>query len=518
MNFAGLDVGTTGAKAIVVDESGSIVASSYQSYPLITPFDGWCELNPNDVWSACKRVLSAVSLQLSGDYVSLAVSSHAQAVVPVDRTGNVLYNFIATVDMRTSNELEFWKKTTEEYEMYLRTGLPFSAIYTANKLLWIKKHEPVVFESAHRFFNVQDFINWKLTGIAAIDCSLAGRGMLLNLQTQTWDDQILDIIGIKKSQLSTVLPSGSVIGSPLQSVASELNLNSKLIIVSGGHDQTCGCIGSGVVHPGQVMNSTGTVEVFQHISPKFITDREILKYHYPCTPYIIGNTYLVMSINNSGGLLLQWYLNTFCQYEKQKAIFQNVDPYDYVIDSSSEKASNVFFLPHLNGAETPYQDSDSACSIVHMRTNTSKADITRGLLDSMAYEMKLNLETFSKIGCNTKEIRAIGGGARNSKLLQIKADVAQVPVISFDVKEVAALGAAIIGAVGTKEFSSFDEAIESMVRPAAVFYPNSSLASEYQERYEEYKQLYPALRDFNRTVSERVKKSIRSRINENGCS
>lgn len=506
MNFAGIDVGTTGTKAIVVNDRGDQIAAAYQSYELRMPREGWCELNPDDIWNACKKVLAEVALQANGKIDSLAVSSHAQAVAPIDEKGRTLYNFISTVDTRTESEFLFWKNTKNEFEYYMKTGLPFSAIYTANKLMWLKRNRFDVFSKAVKFLCVQDYVNWKLTGRAVMDYSLAGRGMLFNSRKKEWDEDILNTVGIDAEKLAELLPSGSEIGPVLSDLAAEIHLNQNTKVFSGGHDQTCGCIGSGVFRPGQAMNSCGTVEVLEGISPVFIEDSRILEYHYPCTPYITGKNYLIMSINNSGGSMLKWYLNTFCEFEMRKAEEIGIDPFTYVIQSASEEISNVYVLPHLNGAETPFQDPSSACSFVHLRANTRKQDITRGLLDSLAYEMRLNKEAFEAIGCKIDEVHAIGGGARSKRFLQIKADVLQTPFVALATKEAAALGAAIIGAVGIGAFSSYEKAIQAMVKVECVYEPDISLADSYNVHYGEYKLLYPSLADINKTISARIRR------------
>ena len=507
MNFAGLDVGTTGVKAIVVNGKGEVMASAYQNYPLLTPHEGWCELDPDAIWEASKKVLSEVA-SVPGGFESIAVSSHAQAVVPIDKMGRTLYPFISTVDTRTKAELDYWRLNHDEWRLYQRTGLPFSAIYTVNKILWLRSNRPDVFSQAVRFLCVQDFLNWKLTGRAAIDYSLASRGMLFNVREKKWDEEILEIAGLKPEMLSELVPSGEMVGRIKPELAQELRLDRTVAVISGAHDQTCGCLGSGTLEPGQVMNATGTVEVLQAVLPQFISDPQILSYHFPCTPYIAGGRYLTMSINNSGGLMLQWYMDMFCGAEKREADIQGINPYTYVLNRGSEKISNVYFLPHLNGAETPIQDPDSACAIVHLRANTTKADITRGLIDSMAYELQMNLEALRGLGVQVKEIRAIGGGARSDRMLQAKADVSQLPVLRLPVKESSALGAAMIGAVGVGAFESFESAVREMVRPGEVFEPNRELKEEYSEHFEEYKMLYPSLARFNSRVSERAKREI----------
>lgn len=504
MNFAGLDIGTTGTKALVVDESGRQLAAAYRNYRLYTPLDGWCELNPDDIWNACKEVLREIAEQTAGRVDSIAVCSHAQAVVPLDRHRHPLYNFISTVDTRTERELLFWKNNRDEYRNYLKTGLPFSPIYTANKLMWLRQNCPEVFQNAQQFLCVQDFINQCLTGSAVMDLTLAGRGMLLNVQKKQWDEEILQTVGVRPEQLARLAVSGTEIDRLRPELARELGIDQNCTVFSGGHDQACGCIGSGVFSPGQAMNSCGTVEVLDVITPDFITDPKILSGHYPCTPFISEAYYHVMSINNSGGSMLKWYLNTFCRYEKEQAGLLGVDPYSYLIEAASKEVSDVYVLPHLNGAETPVQDAASACAFVHLRSVTKKEDITRGVLDSLAYEMRLNRDALAQLGCGIEEIHAIGGGARSSRLLQIKADVLQTPIVTPAVREAAALGAAMIGAVGLGVFDTFEDAARAMVRYDRVFEPDRSLSDCYRQHFEEYRKIYPSMRELNRTISDRI--------------
>lgn len=504
MCYAGLDVGTTGVKAMAFDAAGKILAYSYRDYPLLTPKDGWCELDALQMWNACKEALQELSQAIPHPIASLAVSSQAQAVVPLDCEGKPLYHFITTVDSRTTKQHEWWINHADEHRLLQRTGLPFSSIYTVNKIMWLRENHPELYERTWKFLCVEDYITWQLTGETVIDYSLAGRGMMLNARELCWDSEILEMSGVSKELLSSLAPSSTLVGPLRPNLVKELGLDSKTQVVVGAHDQTCGCIGCGLLKPGQVMNATGTVEVLEALSYTFPSPTALIKYHYPCSPYIVGNSYLVMSINQSGGLLLKWYRDTFCQWETHCARLQGQDSYSYIIDNSSDQISDVYVLPHLNGSETPIQDQKAAGAIVHLRSCHTKSDITRGVLDSLAYEMRLNIEAMSETGCDVDEIRAIGGGARSPKLLQIRADVCQRPVLSMKTSEASALGAAIIGAVGVGAFDSYQQAISSMVQVDRVYLPNSALAHSYNDHYHEYKQLYPSLRDINHIIAQRT--------------
>ncbi|MBU5434093.1 L-fuculokinase [Pseudoflavonifractor sp. MSJ-37] len=502
--FAGLDVGTSGVKAMAFDAAGKTISYAYQSYPLLTPRDGWCELDAEQIWSACCAVLQTLAAETDGQLLTVAVSSPAQAVVPLAADGTALYHFITTVDSRTLPQLRWWQEHGDEETFQCRTGLPFSSIYAVNKIMWLQEHEPELCARVWKYLCIGDFITWKLTGRTMIDRSLAGRGMMMNVHDFDWDPLVLDYAGIRRERLPEIVPSGTAAGTVRPALARELGLPAELNVVVGAHDQTCGTIGCGISRVGQVMNATGTVEVLDALAPEVPSREKLLRYHYPCSPYIAADGHLVMSINQSGGLLLKWYKEAFCQWECACAAREGVDPYTYIIDHSADTISDIYVLPHLNGAETPIQDAAAAGAFLHLRSCHTKADITRGLLDSLAYELRANVEALRDAGCAVDEIRAIGGGARTPKFLQIKADVCQVPVYAMQVSEAAALGAAIVGAVGGGYFGSYAEAIAAMVQVGRLYTPDSRNKDEYDAHFREYTQFYPALRDIHHQIAGRL--------------
>jgi len=501
--YIGLDAGTTGIKAIAFDMDGNILSSSYREYSLLIPHEGWSELDPQSMWRCAKEVLSDISQNV--EIRVITVSSQGQAVAPFDRNGKPLYNFISTVDSRTVREYQWWCEHYSESDMYYRTGLAFSPIYTANKIMWMRDNIPEIFAKVWKFLCVEDYLTFRLSGETVIDYSLAGRGMMLDARNLCWDEDILNSIGINKTQLSTLAKASTLIGGILPSVAQELNLNQSVRIVVGGHDQFCGTIGCGVIDSCQTMDATGTVEVLVTIVPNFPPHNELMKYHYSCSPHLKDNSYSIMSINQNGGILLKWYKNTFCEAETKYAEQQGLDPYTHIIDQSSDNIANLYVLPHLNGIETPTLDPFSAGAIVRLRASHKKADITRAVLDSIAYDMRQQIIALETVCPKISEIRAIGGGAKHPKLLQIKADVTQKTIVSMAVNEAASLGAAILGATGVGDFDSITEAVSKFVKTDATFFPDPKKCDAYNCTFAEYLHLYPALKKFNHDVTQRIR-------------
>ena len=500
MCYIGLDAGTSGIKALAFDEKGNVLASSHFHYPLITPRDGWSELSPEDIWNGARHVLANVAAQLNCPVRAIAVSSTGQAVVPIDAKGRPLYRFITTVDARTDAQNRWWREHMDEKEMFSRTGLPFSPIYTVNKIMWLREHEPEIFRKTWKFLCVEDYLNWKLSGETVIDYSVASRGMLLDIRSFQWDDTILQIAGIRPSQLSQLARATAHLGKIRRELAEELHLPASADIIVGSHDQTCGTIGCGTIRTGETMNATGTVEVLMVVKDGLPDPDGVLRCHFPCIPHVIEGKYSIMSINQNAGVLLKWYKNLFCQAEWDYAVGQQLDPYRYIIESSSNQAADVFVLPHINGCETPISDPVSSAAIVGMRAHHTKADITRAILDSMAYDLRQNIEALSNIGISIDTIHAIGGGAKTGKLLQLKADCTQKIIRTPAVTEAASLGAAILAAVGAGAYPDVETAVQNMVRMGTAYYPNEKNREAYDRGYQVFCSLYDHLKAINHGI------------------
>jgi xylulokinase len=503
MCLVGLDIGTTSIKASAFDLNGKLMAHSYREFTSIQPQVGWSEINPNELFSYTKLIISEITAQIYEPVDVISISSQGQAVLPIDKDGNALYNIITTVDRRTTEQYEWWLNNLDPKEGYKQTGLPIDSIYTINKIMWHKQNNPGIYDQAWKFCCVQDYMVFLLCGEAMIDYSLAGRSMMLNPQTKQWNKEILDLANIDHNKLSTLAPSTTVAGTLRNSLAKELGLSDKTPIVVGGHDQACGAIGAGVNKPGLAMNSLGTVDALVVVLSSFTIDEVLQNFNYPCYAHANNQHYLSMAINPNSGSLIKWFKNMFCTEEETYAKKFGLDTYNYILEKASNEISNIYILPHFVGSSAPISDPNSTGAIIGLRISNDKNDICRALLDSLTYEMRQNVLAFESTGNKISEIRAIGGGAKSNKWLQIKADIFQKPVVTLQVGEAASLGAAILGGVGIGMFSSVEEGIERMVKIKSTFEPNVSLREAYEERYNDYLSLYPRLKDLSKNISER---------------
>ena len=448
--FCGLDLGTSGVKAAVFDEKGALLAFARRECDLIFPHTGWVELDAIDYWNKIKEVLKDVSEATNGTIQAVSISSQAQAVVPITKEGRPLNNIIVTMDNRTLKQYKFWKDNFNEWKLYQKTGNAFSTIYTLNKIMWYKENLPKLYENAWKFCCVLDYIGYLLTGEGPlIDYSVAGRSMMLSPNTLTWCEEVLDLAEISIEKLSTPVSSTTILGKTKKEVREECHLSKDCLVVVGGHDQACGAIGSGVYRAGMLMDACGTVDAMLTVLPKLELNQNMLKNNLPCYRHVTNKNYVTMAINTNGGLFFKWYKNTFYSYEAEVTNSRNYDIYTEIIQQCDEKPSNMYILPHIEGAGTPYNDPQSLGAIIGLKANYTKKEISRAVLDSLAYEMKINLLAIEESTEETvEEIRLIGGGAKTNKWLQIKADIFDKKITTLHTNEAASLGAAIIAAVG----------------------------------------------------------------------
>ncbi len=508
MCLVGLDMGTTGVKACAFDLKGGLLGSAYREYPLLHPQAGWSELCPRTVVSSMKEVLAELGAGIEAPIGAISVSSQGQAVLPIDREGRPLYNIIVTMDGRTTPQHRWWMENVDSSRVYERTGLSFASIYTVNKIMWHRQNNPELYERAWKFCCVQDYIIHELCGELLMDYSLAGRTMMLNPREKRWDEWVLGLAGIDLGKLSRLAPSTTVAGTLRPGLARELGLSPDIRIVVGGHDQACGAIGAGVVRPGMAMNALGTVDALVAVLPGFSESSVMLKNNYPCYPHALHDHYITMAINTNSGLLLKWFKNTVCSEEKAYAKANGLDPYDYIIGKIPDGISDLYVLPHLEGAGTPIMDPEATGAIVGLRLTTGKDELCRAVLESLTYDMRQNVEALEAAGNRLDEIRAVGGGAKSQKWLQIKANIFGKPVVALEVTEAASLGAAILGGVGIGLFPDGESAAGEMVRTGRTFEPDASVKQAYDERYAGYLTLYPSLKELSHSIRRRGEPGI----------
>jgi xylulokinase len=498
MSLLGLDVGTTGCKAVAFNDKGEVIASAYKEYPLIHPREDWVELNPDQIWESVQEVIFKTNRQTREDPVSaLSVSSQGESTVAIDRKGDAVHNFIVTFDNRTLEQMHFWENKLSREKIYKITGMPLHPMYSINKIMWIKKNNPEIYDITHKFLLAEDFVIFKLTGEFGIDYSLASRTMAFDVREKKWSSEILETADVSERLLSAVYPSGTIVGKVRDAIGTKLGFIGSIPVATGGHDQPCGALGAGISASDIAMNATGTVDAICPVFDRFEYEKGLLDDNYAVYPYVAEPLYCSIGFNLTAGLLLKWYRDTFGQEEVRRARELGTDVYDIIFEEMAHAPKDIYILPHFVGSGTPYLDPLSKGAITGLKISNTKADIIRGIVDSINYEMKLNIERLSENNILLREIRAVGGGAKSSKWLVLKASCFGIPIKKPMVNEAVSLGAAILAGYATGVFETLGEGVKSMVHIESQYEPDVELMKLYEEKFRIYKRLYHALKPFN---------------------
>lgn len=497
MSLMGLDLGTTGCKAVVFDEDGKILSSAYREYPLQFPKPGWIELDSSRVIRSAKEVVREAAGKSKKDPVrALAVAAQGEAVTPVAEDGRYLHNGIVTFDARTAELVPWWEKKLSRKRVFELSGMPLHGMYTASKILWWKKRRPDVYGKARWFLCYEDLLFHALGLEPAIDHSLAARTMLLDVDTGRWSDELLDAAGFERERLARPFPSGTVVGVVSGRTARDWGLPDGALAVTGGHDQPCGALGAGVVDDRVGTYATGTVECVTPAFRKRVTDPRLLESNIACYPHVVPGLFVSLTFNFTGGSLLRWYRDTFADGLREKAKRAGKDVYDLIVGECPKEPSSLYVLPHFTATGTPHFDTESKGVIAGLRLSTSRGEVVRALLEGVTYEMALNVDVLRQCGAPIDSFRATGGGAKSPFWMQLKADLLGKPVHAMRVSEAVCLGAAILAGTATGVYGSAREAGRSLSKIERTYRPSAANAKLYREKFSRYKELYPTLREW----------------------
>lgn len=497
MSLMGIDLGTTGCKAVVFDEGGRLLSSAYREYPLHFPKPGWIELDSNRVIASAKEVIREAAGKARKDPVrALAVASQGEAVTPVDAKGRYLHNAVVTFDARTAGLVPWWERRMPRRRLFEISGMPLHGMYSASKILWWKQNRKDVFGKARWFLCFEDLLFHALGLEPVIDFSLAARTMLLDVARGRWSPELCRTAGIDPATLSRPLPSGTAVGVLGASTAKSLGLPPGVVVATGGHDQPCGALGAGVVEDRVGMYATGTVECITPAFQKRVTDPKLLEANIACYPHVVPGLFVALTFNFTGGSLLKWFRDTFAQAEKAAAAKSGRDVYELLLKDLPKDPTSLFILPHFTATGTPHFDTESKGVIAGLRLSTTRGEIVKAVLEGVTYEMALNARVLADCGAEIDSFRAIGGGAKSPVWMQIKADLLGKPVHAMRVSEAVCLGAAILAGTATGRYRSAREAAGSIAKVEKTYRPDPKRAKTYRGRFDRYRELYPTLKDW----------------------
>lgn len=495
--IAGLDVGTTTIKAVIFEPDGQPVAAASVPTPTYYPQPNWAYYRADELWQGAVSALRQATSQLDdpGRIVSVAVASMGEAAAPIDAHGQPTYDVIAWFDRRTQPQVDWLDRTIGKDRLFEITGLSLQPIFGLGKLLWFKENQPDAFARTARWLNMADYIAYQLCGVPATDYSLGSRTLALELRRLRWADALLQEVGLSLDLFAPLCPSGTRLGPVLPEVAVATGLPVTAQVASGGHDHVCGALAVGVIEPGALLNSLGTAENLFLSLDQPLTDPEMGRQGLTQGAHVAAGQYYVFGASYTSGACVDWLreIEGGGDYASLIAEAEQVPP----------GSLGVCFLPHLRMANPPYDDPQGRGAFIGLSTDVKRSTLFRAVLEGLAYESRLIVESLLKfVDLETlRRIHAIGGSTRNRLLMQLKATVLNQPVIVAPMAEATCLGAALLGGLGTGLYADVPAALGQLRRNEQVVEPAADQAALYDAYFRQvYQHFYLNLRALHHAI------------------
>ena len=493
MKIAGLDIGTTGCKLTVFDEQGHDLGKAYRDYPVRRQVSGH-EIDISVVMDSVYAVIREMTAQYP-DIGGIGVTSFGETFVMTDAAGTPLHTAMLYTDPRGAEECAELVKKLGADSIARISGLAPHEMYSVCKIMWLKKHQPEVYQAAKHIFLIGDYVAWHLTGVAQIDYSLATRSMAFDIGKLDWSEEILNAAGIDMSLLSKPVPTGTAAGCVTKAAAEKTGLNPACQIVTVSHDQVAAAVGAGAFDGETAVDGAGTVECLTPIYDTLPDIGVMSKGCFSVVPYVIPGKYVAYAFSYTGGALIQWCVNTFAKAEAQEAAQQGISVNTLLEQRyDNQEPTGLLVLPHFAGAATPYMDTGSRGAILGLTAGTTLPDIYRACMEGVAYEMRLNYDALADSGIRFSKLHATGGGAKSKVWMQMKADILNLPITSLKTSDAGTVGSAMLTGVAVGIFRDLAEAAAIMVRQLETYQPDPRRHEQYMRIYERYRKVYQAVR------------------------
>ena len=494
----GIDLGTSGTKTVLFDTKGNVIAHKTVEYPMYQPQNGWAEQDPQDWWNAAAETIRSVITQSGvnpADIRGLGISGQMHGLVMLDKEGKVLRRSIIWCDQRTAKECEELTEKVGKERLIEITANPAMTGFTASKILWVRNHEPEIYEKCAHILLPKDYVRYELTGEFATEVSDASGMQLLDIKNRCWSDEVLQKLDIDKALLAKVYESPEVTGTVTKEAAALTGLCEGTPVVGGAGDNAAAAVGTGVVEDGKAFVTIGTSGVvFAHTNEMAIDPKG--RVHTFCCA--VPGCWHVMGVTQGAGLSLKWFRDNFCLEEKAVAEGMGKDPY-FLMDQQAERvpigSHKLLYLPYLMGERTPHLDPDCRGVFFGLSAIHTKYDMLRAVMEGVTFSQRDSVEVLREMGVELHQMMACGGGGKSPVWRQMLADLYGCDVKTVHQSEGPALGVAILAGVGVGIYDSVQQACCEVIRYKDPQPPISENVPVYEAYYQVYRGLYPALKD-----------------------
>ncbi|MDR3364973.1 MAG: xylulokinase [Clostridiales Family XIII bacterium] len=492
----GIDVGTSGTKTALFGLDGALIASHTDEYPMAQPQNGWAEQDPADWWRAAANGIRAVLAEADGAEVAgIGLSGQMHGLVMLGKDGGVLRPSIIWCDQRTEAETEDMDRLVGRQRIIEITANAPMTGFTAAKILWVKKHEPEIYEKCAHILLPKDYIRYKLTGEFATEVSDASGMQLMDVPKRGWSAEMTGKLGIDRALLAKMHESQDVTGVTSSLCARLTGLAAGIPVVGGAGDNPAAAVGTGVVAQGRAFTTIGSSAVVYAVSDEVRIDLKG-RVHALCAS--VPGKWTVMSCTQGAGLSLQWLRNNVCTEETREGEAVGLDPYilmDRLAEAAPIGAGRLLFLPYLMGERSPHPDPDCRGVFFGLSGVHKRANLVRAVMEGVAFSQLECVEVFREMGVPANDMVITGGGAKSRLWRQMLADLYGCPVSVPASDGGAALGAAILAGAGAGVFGGIEEACGQLVGKGGTLAPDAGRGKAYAPYFELYKKLYLSLKD-----------------------
>ena len=482
MFFIGVDLGTSACKLLLVDETGKIHRTVSKEYPLFFPHPGWSEQNPQDWWKACLEGIPELLEGLDASQVKgIGVGGQMHGLVALDEADQVIRPAILWNDGRTAKEVDYLNEEIGRSKLSEYTANIAFAGFTAPKLLWMRNQEPELFAKIKKIMLPKDYLVYCLTGVHACDYSDASGMLLLDVKNKKWSAEMLEICHLSEEQMPKLFESYEAVGCLRPDVAKTLGLPEEVKVCAGAGDNAAAAVGTGTVGDGKCNISLGTSGTIFISSRAFGVDPTNGLHafaHADGAWHLMGCMLSAASCN-------KWWQDDIIgttDYKGEEA----------KITEDMLGKNHVYFLPYLMGERSPINDSNARATFIGMTMDTTRIDMTQAMQEGVAFAIRDSFEVARSLGIDIPRSNICGGGSKSALWKTIVANVLGIPLDTVKTSEGPGYGAAMLAMVACGQFASVEEAANSLVEIVATVEPTQELTALYEERYQQYRKIYPA--------------------------
>lgn len=482
MLFIGIDLGTSAVKLLLMDENGRIEKTVSKDYPLCFPHPGWSEQDPEDWFSRSLEGLEELLSDCDRDRVmGIGFGGQMHGLVALDRDDNVIRPAILWNDGRTGRQTDYLNNAIGRDRLSKCTANIAFAGFTAPKILWMKENEPEHFSRICKIMLPKDYLAYRLCGTFCTDYSDASGTLLLDVEHRCWSREMLRICGISEQQLPRLFESFETVGCLKPDIAAKLGLSENVRVVAGAGDNAAAAVGTATAGDGACNISLGTSGTLFISSRSFGVDKNNALHSFAHA----DGSYHLMGCMLSAAACNKWWMDDILKTTEYQSEQDRI---------TGLGQNRVFYLPYLMGERCPHNDPDARAAFIGMSMDTKREDMTLAVLEGVAFGLRDSLEVARSIGVCPKRTKICGGGAKSPLWRSIIANVMNLKVDTIESEEGPGYGAAILAAVGCGVFGSVEEAAKKLVKVVSTESPDEELVARYEERYRQFRKLYPALK------------------------